>query len=116
MQNPNQRHYVTISNGGLSLTFKIAWGAVVTAVDNSNLANGLNIEDTYGVGRLFQVDQFLHPINPSQKQKIINPTQTGAVTKRYQVRTISMKASPAFFYCYRYMNNLYLLGEPPQTT
>jgi len=69
---------VTISNGGLSLTFDIAWGGVVVAIDNSNVANGLNIEDSHDTGRLFQVAQFLYPTTPSQSKEVINPTQAGS--------------------------------------
>jgi hypothetical protein len=50
---------VTISNGGLSVTFNLAWGGVVVAVANRNVAKGLNIVDTHDVGRELQVDQFL---------------------------------------------------------
>ena len=51
---------VTISNGGLSVTFNLAWGAVVTGIANTNIANGLNIVDSHDVGRAFQTDQFMY--------------------------------------------------------
>ncbi len=90
----NKTNFVTISNGGLSLTFKIAWGATAVAIDNSRVANGLNIEDAYGTGRLFQVDQHLSPIIPGQDQAKINPTQAGAVTKRSKGLILQQEGSP----------------------
>jgi hypothetical protein len=50
---------VTISNGGLSVTFNIAWGASVIGIANKNVADGLNIVDSNDVGRELQPCQFL---------------------------------------------------------
>lgn len=75
---PPARKNVTISNGGLSVTFNIAWGAVVVAVKNRNVAHGLNLVDTHDVGRELQVDQFLQLIKDGHLSLIINPTQAGA--------------------------------------
>ena len=69
---------VTISNGGLSVTFDLSWGAVVTGIANANVANGLNLVDTVGVGREFQMDQFLMQNIGGSQQLMINPTQAGA--------------------------------------
>jgi hypothetical protein len=69
---------VTISNGGLSVTFNIPWGGVVVSVSNRNVANGLNIVDTHDVGRELQVDQFLELIMDGHRSLMINPTQAGA--------------------------------------
>ncbi len=69
---------VTISNGGLSVTFNTAWGAVVVGIANKNVANGLNIVDTNDVGRELQVDQFLMLKINGRNELIINPTQAGA--------------------------------------
>jgi hypothetical protein len=71
-------HDVTISNGGLSLTFDIAWGGVVVAIDNRNVANGLNIEDRHDTGRLFQAAEFLYSRAPGQSKEVSNPTQAGS--------------------------------------
>ena len=76
---PPKAQNVTISNGGLAITFNIAWGAVVTAITNSNVAPGLNIVDTHDVGRELQVDQFLSKKIADRKALIINPTQAGAL-------------------------------------
>lgn len=76
---PPARKNVTIANGGLAITFNIAWGAVVVAVIDSNVAHGLNIVDTHDVGRELQVDQFLHLRIHGRNQLIINPTQAGAL-------------------------------------
>lgn len=69
---------VTISNGGLSVTFNVAWGAVVTGIANNNVANGLNIVDSHDVGRELQTDQFLSQNIGGSSQLMINPTQAGA--------------------------------------
>ncbi len=69
---------VTISNGGLSVTFNLSWGAVVTSIANVNVANGLNLVDTVGVGREFQMDQFLMQDIGGSQQLMMNPTQAGA--------------------------------------
>ena len=69
---------VTISNGGLSVTFNVAWGAVVVGVANKNVAHGLNIVDTNDVGRELQVDQFLMLKINGRRALMINPTQAGA--------------------------------------
>ena len=69
---------VTISNGGLSVTFNLAWGAVVTGISNSNVGNGLNIVDSHDVGRELQTDQFLYQNIGGTRQLIFNPTQAGA--------------------------------------
>ena len=69
---------VTISNGGLSVTFNLAWGAVVTGISNTNVANGLNIVDSHDVGRELQTDQFLYQNIGGTQQLIFNPTQAGA--------------------------------------
>ncbi len=76
---PPKTQNVTISNGGLSITFNIAWGGVVTAITDSNVAHGLNIVDTHDVGRELQVDQFLFRKIHRRKELIINPTQAGAL-------------------------------------
>ncbi len=75
---PPAKKNVTISNGGLSVTFNIAWGAVVVAVKNRNIAHGLNLVDTHDVGRELQVDQFLELTKDDHRSLIINPTQAGA--------------------------------------
>lgn len=69
---------VTISNGGLSITFNTAWGAVVVGIADKNVANGLNIVDANDVGRELQVDQFLMLKIKGRQELIINPTQAGA--------------------------------------
>lgn len=69
---------VTITNGGLSVTFNIAWGAVVVAIRNRRVAEGLNLIDTHDVGRELQVDQFLSLMKHDHRSLIINPTQAGA--------------------------------------
>ena len=69
---------VTISNGGLAVTFNLSWGVVVTGIANANVANGLNIVDSHDVGRLFQTDQFLYQNISDSQQLIFNPTQAGA--------------------------------------
>ncbi len=69
---------VTISNGGLSVTFNLAWGAVVTGISNTNVGNGLNIVDSHDVGRELQTDQFLYQNIGGTPQLIFNPTQAGA--------------------------------------
>lgn len=70
---------VTIANGGLSITFNIAWGGVVVAVADKNVAHGLNIVDTHDVGRELQVDQFLKRRMAARTSLMINPTQAGAL-------------------------------------
>jgi|GEM_PF-2418998 len=70
---------VTISNGGLSVTFNLSWGAVVTGIANTNVANGLNIVDSHDVGRELQTDQFLYQNIGGTQQLIYNPTQAGAL-------------------------------------
>jgi hypothetical protein len=69
---------VTISNGGLSITFNIAWGASVIAITNKNVAHGLNIVDSNDVGRELQPCQFLALTIGGVKNVIVNPTQAGA--------------------------------------
>ena len=75
---PPEGKNVTISNGGLSITFNIGWGAVVVAVFNSRVAHGLNIVDIHDTGREFQVDQFLKLKKHGHMSLMINPTQAGA--------------------------------------
>jgi hypothetical protein len=69
---------VTISNGGLSVTFNIAWGASVIAIANKNIARGLNIVDSNDVGRELQPCQFLRLTLGGFEGVIVNPTQAGA--------------------------------------
>ncbi len=69
---------VTISNGGLSVTFNLSWGAVVTGIANTNVAGGLNIVAANGVGQEFQTDQFLDQEIGGSQQLMVNPTQSGA--------------------------------------
>ena len=69
---------VTISNGGLSVTFNLSWGAVVTGIANRNVANGLSIVDSHDVGRELQTDQFLYQNIGGSRQLMLNPTQAGA--------------------------------------
>jgi hypothetical protein len=69
---------VTISNGGLSVTFNLSWGAVVTGIANEYVANGLNIVDGHDVGWELQTDQFLFQNIGGRNQLMINnPTQAG---------------------------------------
>ncbi len=69
---------VTISNGGLSVTFNLAWGAAVVGIANQNVDNGLDIVDAHDVGRLLQEDQFLYQEIAGSQQLMINPVQAGA--------------------------------------
>jgi hypothetical protein len=69
---------VTISNGGLSVTFNLSWGAVVTGIANTNVAGGLNIVAANGVGQEFLTDQFLDQEIGGSQQLMVNPTQSGA--------------------------------------
>ncbi len=69
---------VSISNGGLTVTFNIAWGAVVIGIANKHVAHGLNIVDSHDVGRELQVDQFLSVKIGDHRKLMINPTQAGA--------------------------------------
>ncbi len=69
---------ITISNGGLSVTFNLSWGAVVTSIANTNVANGLSIVYSAGVGANLQIDQFLTQNIGGSQQLMINPTQAGA--------------------------------------
>jgi hypothetical protein len=69
---------VTISNGDLSVTFNLAWGAVVIGISNKTVAHGLNIVDFNDVGRELQTDQFLKLKIGDREELIINPTQAGA--------------------------------------
>ncbi len=69
---------VTISNGGLAVTFNISWGGVVVGIANKNVANGLNIVDSHDVGRELQTDQFLFLKIGGRPELMINPTQAGA--------------------------------------
>lgn len=69
---------VTISNGGLSVTFNVDWGAVVIGIANKNVAHGLNIVDFNDVGRELQTDQFLSRKIDGKWELIVNPTQAGA--------------------------------------
>ena len=75
---PTGSKNVTISNGGLAVTFDISWGAVVIGIANKNLADGLNIVDAANVGRELQVDQFLFLKIGGCQELMINPTQAGA--------------------------------------
>jgi hypothetical protein len=70
---------VTISNGGLSVTFNIAWGAAVVGVADRNVGHGLSIVDANDVGRELQPCQFLMLTIGGRKQIILNPTQAGAL-------------------------------------
>jgi hypothetical protein len=70
---------VTIANGGLAITFNIAWGAVVVAVADRRVAHGLSIVDANDVGRELQVCQFLQLEISGRRQIILNPTQAGAL-------------------------------------
>jgi len=79
---PPVKRNVTISNGGMSITFNIAWGAVVVSIANRNVADDLNIVDTHDVGRELQVDQFLHLRVHGRPRLIINPTQAGALGRQ----------------------------------
>ncbi len=79
---PPAKSNVTISNGGLSITFNIAWGGVVVGVSNSEVGNGLNIVDTHDVGRELQVDQFLKLIMDGRPSLMVNPTQAGAMGRQ----------------------------------
>ena len=79
---PPAKRNVTISNGGLSITFNIAWWAVVVAIRNAHVANGMNIVDVHDVGREFQVDQFLHLMKDGKRSLMINPTQAGALGRQ----------------------------------
>ena len=76
---PPAKHDVTISNGGLAITFNIVWGGVIVAVTNRNVAKGLNLVDTHDVGRELQVDQFLDLMMNGHQSLMINPTQAGAL-------------------------------------
>ena len=69
---------VVISNGGLSITFNMAWGASVIAIANKNVAHGLNIVDNNDVGRELQPAQFLALTIGGRPEMILNPTQAGA--------------------------------------
>lgn len=69
---------VTISNGGLAVTFNLSWGAVVTSMANTNVANGLNIVDATDVGVELQEDQALYQNIGGSLQMMLNPTQGGA--------------------------------------
>ncbi len=75
---PPQSKNVSISNGGLTVTFNIAWGAVVVGIANKHVAHGLNIVDYHDVGRELQVDQFLSLKIGGHPELMINPTQAGA--------------------------------------
>ncbi len=78
-QPPPRNKNVTISNGGLSVTFNIAWGAVVVGIYNKHVAHGLNIVDYHDVGRELQVDEFLFRNAPGRQPQRNNPTQAGAL-------------------------------------
>ena len=70
----------TISNGGLSVTFDLNWGAVVTGVANSNVDNGLNIVDSHDPGRELQTDEFLFDSTTTSRSTLVsNPTQAGSI-------------------------------------
>jgi hypothetical protein len=75
---PPRNRNVTISNGGLSVTFNLAWGAVVIGISNRHIAHGLNLVDFHDVGRELQVDQFLFRRAPGPQPLLVNPTQAGA--------------------------------------
>lgn len=75
---PPKNRNVTISNGGLSVTFNLAWGAVVIRISNRHVAHGLNLVDFHDVGRELQVDQFLFRNAPGPQPLLVNPTQAGA--------------------------------------
>lgn len=70
---------VTISNGGLAVTFNIAWGAAVVGIADRNVGHGLSIVDANDVGRELQPCQFLMLTIGGRKQVILNPTQAGAL-------------------------------------
>ena len=76
---PPAKSNVVIENGGLAITFNIAWGGVVVSIADRNVAHGLNIVDTHDVGRELQVDQFLHLQIHGRNELMINPTQAGAL-------------------------------------
>jgi hypothetical protein len=69
---------VTITNGGLSVTFNIAWGAAVVGVAERNVAHGLSIVDRNDVGRELQPCQFMMLAIRGHNEMIFNPTQAGA--------------------------------------
>jgi hypothetical protein len=69
---------VIITNGGLSVTFNIAWGASVIGIANKNVAGGLNIVDSNDVGRELQPCQFMRLTINGHVETILNPTQAGA--------------------------------------
>jgi hypothetical protein len=70
---------VTISDGGLAITFNTAWGAVVVAISDERVAHGLSIVDANDVGRELQVCQFLQLEIAGRSEMILNPTQAGAL-------------------------------------
>lgn len=70
---------VTISNGGLSITFNVAWGAAVVGIADRNVAHGLSIVDANDVGRELQPCQFLSSKIGGREELMINPTQAGAL-------------------------------------
>lgn len=76
---PPAKSNVVIENGGLAITFNIAWGGVVVSIADRNVVHGLNIVDTHDVGRELQVDQFLHLRIHGRNELMINPTQAGAL-------------------------------------
>jgi hypothetical protein len=69
---------VTISNDGLSMTFNVAWGAVLIGMSNSHVGGGLNIINHHDVGRELQTDQFMYQDINGAEQFVLNPTQAGA--------------------------------------
>lgn len=75
---PPANKNVTVSNGGLSITLNIAWGASVIGIANKNVADGLNIVDRNDVGRELQACQFLYSTIDGRKEMLRNPTQAGA--------------------------------------
>ena len=79
---PPAKSNVVIENGGLAITFNIAWGGVVVSIADQNVAHGLNIVDTHDVGRELQVDQFLHLRIHDHSELMINPTQAGALGRQ----------------------------------
>ncbi len=78
-QPPPENENVMISNGGLSVEFNIAWGAVVVGIADKHVAHELNIVDFHDVGRELQVDEFLSHNAPGRQPLLINPTQAGAL-------------------------------------
>jgi hypothetical protein len=69
---------VTISNGGLSVTFNTAWGAAVIGIADERVDHGLNLVDKSDVGRELQPCHFVMVTAGGRQQILLNPTQAGA--------------------------------------